>query len=178
MNYYNDDPDIQQAMIEHRVRRGLWMSALFWMPLFLISAGCLVYFGIDVFFDLDRGGTVFLLVVLTVLSILFGFQGFQAVLDLFGKPSVIEGFVTRRWSKSDSFVMRTHYIRLGKRNIFRIDKLLHGDMQEGDYVRIRHYRHSAVVLSVAKIEAPEGAEVTEVIERREEDREAVFPSRK
>lgn len=163
---YSDDPLIQRELAHSKIRRGLWLNSLLWMPLFLITAAALIYFAIDVFFGLDRGGTVFLLFVLGFLALLFGFQGIQSVLDLRAQPARMEGFVTRRWAKSDSLVMRTHYIRLGRKHIFRIDKLLHGDAKEGDYVSIEYYPHSAVVLQLDRMEAPEGAELAEVIIHR------------
>jgi hypothetical protein len=126
------------------------------MPLFIVAAAAFLFFLGDVLFDFGRGGTIFLLVVLAILAVLFGFQGLQAVLDLVGKPEEVTGWVSRRWARSDSFVLRSHYIRLDS-HIFRIDRVYHADVKEGDYVTVRHYPHSAVVIHVEKAPIPEGS---------------------
>ncbi len=152
---WNNDPAVQLALEDARVRRGIWISACIWMPLFLLAAGGFLFFLGDVVFDFGNGGTIFLLVVLGILAVLFGFQGFQSVLDLAGKPAEVTGWVSRRWARSDSFVMRSHYIRLDS-HIFRIDRVFHADVQEGDYISVRYYPHSAVVIHVEKAPIPEG----------------------
>jgi hypothetical protein len=48
--------------------------------------------------------------------------------------------------------MRSHYIRLDGNEIFRIDNLYHGEAKAGDYVRVRYYPRSAVVIELEKIE--------------------------
>jgi hypothetical protein len=70
--------------------------------------------------------------------------------------------VTRRWARSDSLVMRTHYMRLD-RLILRGDQLILDGIREGDYVEASFYPKSAVLIWVEKREAPE-----EVIKAREE----------
>lgn len=166
---WNDDPDIQLALQESRVRRGLWINTIIWMPFFLLGLGLFIFFFIDVVFDLGRGGTVFLLVVLGILTTLFGFQGLQSVFDLFGKPKELSGWITRSWARSDSFVIKSHYIRVAK-NIFRVDKLLHGDVDAGDYVKVRYYPHSAVVIALDKVPPPEGEEAPILPEPRGRDK--------
>lgn len=162
---WNHDSQLQLAMQEARVRRGLWINTIIWMPIFIIAFALLVFFVADLVLDLDKGGTVFLCVVLAILSGLFGFQGMQSVLDLAGKPKEITGWITRRWARSDSFVIKTHYIRIEK-NIFRVERALHGDVEEGDYVRVRFYPHSAVIIEIQKVAPPEGEEVPILLEPR------------
>jgi hypothetical protein len=147
---WSDDPEIQAQLQERSVRNGLLRSAILWTPLFLVTFGCLVFFFID---QVTGGGrsTVFLLVVLAVLSFLFGFQAVQSILDLKAKPVTLRGEVTRRWSKMDSVVMRTHYIRIDKA-ILRGDRLLLDEVKEGDVVEVRYYKRSAVVLSLNVLE--------------------------
>jgi hypothetical protein len=113
----------------------------------------------------DNGGTWFLVVVLAVLTLLFGFQAIQSGLDYFGDPKVATGFVTRRWARSDSLVVKTHYIRLDKQ-ILRGDQLILDGIREGDYVEATFYPHSAVLLWVEKQDPPatEAAEPVEATE--------------
>jgi hypothetical protein len=51
--------------------------------------------------------------------------------------------------------MRSHYIRLDGSEIFRIDNLYHGEAKAGDYVRIRYYPRSAVVIELERVELDE-----------------------
>ena len=149
----SSDPVMERIQQERRARNSIIRNAVIWMPLFLVSFGCLLFFAWDVFFNGgDRGGTVFLLIVLAVLSFLFGYQGIHATLDLIYGDATMEGIVTRRWSRTDSLVIKSHYIRMNTREIFRIDNLYHGDTKAGDILRIRYYPHSAVVIEIEKLE--------------------------
>ena len=156
---WQDDPELQKARQRAQVRGRLLRSSILWGPPVLICAGLLLFFAFDRFVLHDYGGTIFLLVVLTIFTALLGFQAFQSFLDYIGEPVVQTGVVTRRWARSDSFVLKTHYIRLGK-NILRGDQLILDGIREGDYVEATFYPHSAVLVSVEKREKPVEAETT------------------
>lgn len=128
------------------VRNGILRSAVIWTPPFVACLGLLLFFLYDQVTDGGRG-TIFLLVVLAIGSLLFGSQSIQALRDLFGTTRSVEGVVTRRWSKMDSLVMKTHYVRIGK-TILRGDYDLLGDIQAGDTIEVRYYPHSAVAFAV------------------------------
>lgn len=149
----SSDPTMQRIEQERRARSSLVRNAVIWMPLFLIAFGALLWFAVDVFFnDGERGGTYFLLVVLSVFSFLFGYQGIHATLDLIQGDTTMEGIVTRRWSRTDSLVIKSHYIRVNRSQIFRIDNYYHGDAKAGDVVRVRYYPRSAVVIELERLE--------------------------
>jgi hypothetical protein len=131
-----------------RARKGLLRTAITWTPLFAGAFGGALFFVFDELTGGDRG-TWFLVGLLLFVSTLFGFLGLQALWDLFSEPTSVEGAVVRRWSRSDSLVMRSHYIRLTDRKIFRIQRLWHGDPREGDRVRVDYYPHSAQVIRLA-----------------------------
>ncbi len=150
-----NDPDVMRAMAAARVRRGLWMNTLLWMPLFVLFFGLFIFFLADRIFDYGKGSTGFLIFVVGVMAALFGFQGFQSLFDLLSSPREREGFVTRRWARSDSFVLKSHYIRMDKQ-ILRIERAFHDDIKEGDYVKITYYHHSAVVIHADRLPPPEG----------------------
>ena len=63
-------------------------------------------------------------------------------------------YASDRWSRSDSLVVRSHYVRIDGKNIFRVDRAIHGDLDEGDYVHIRFYPHSATIVDIEKVPAP------------------------
>jgi hypothetical protein len=151
---FDYDPLVQRAHQERRARNSLIRSAVIWLPLFAVSGGALLYFGFDKLTGGDSG-TWFLLVVLSILSFLFGYQGIHALLDLIQGDTTTEGFVIRRWARTDSLVMRSHYIRLDSREIFRIDNLYHGEAKAGDYVRVRYYPRSAVVIELERVQVEE-----------------------
>lgn len=147
MTYLSNDPT-KKAQEEQMARSALVRTAVIWTPLFALSGGALLYFLAGQLFDFGNG-TWFLVVVLSILSFLFGYQAIGALRDLAGGTAEMRGIVTKRWSRSDSIVMRTHYIRIeGK--IFRINKLLHGDVKQGDEVSIRFYPASMLVVSLER----------------------------
>lgn len=153
---WNDDPEIQKLAQKRRARSSLVRGAIIWVPLFIATALAFLYFLFDEATGGDKGSW-FLVVVLLGLGVLFGFQGIQPLMDLFTEPATLTGEVTRRWSRSDSLVVRSHYIRIDGKQIFRIDRDIHGDVKEGDLLRIEHHPHSATVIDVEKLPKP-GAE--------------------
>ena len=152
---WNDDPQLARERQKSAARGRLLRSIIIWGPLFIASLAGLLFWTFDrAFLDGDNGGTWFLVVVLAVLTLLFGFQAIQSGLDYFGEPATQTGLVTRRWARSDSLVVKTHYIRVGK-TILRGDQVILDGIREGDYVEATFYPHSAVLLWVEKKESPE-----------------------
>ncbi len=137
---------------ERTIRRSILRSALIWTPLFVICGGSLIFFFIDrVALGGDNGGTWFLVVVLSLFSALTGSQSIQAIADLVGAPHTSVGEVRRRWSKLDSFVMRTHYLRIDS-TILRSDVTLLEGIEKGHQVTARYFKHSGILISIAKAE--------------------------
>lgn len=162
---WKDDPEIQAEIQRRGARGSLIRTVVLWMPLFLACAAATLFYLADTATGGSHGGTWVLVIVLTVLSVLFGFQGIQAALDLRISPREESGFVERRWARRDSLVMQTQYIRLG-RHILRGDAGLLEPILEGDYVTVSFYPHSAVIVWVAKEKAPEGLPAPTASERR------------
>jgi len=155
---WQDDPEIQQQMRLRSVRGRLLRSTIIWGPLFLATlAGTLFYAADILFLDRENGGTWVLVTILGILAVLFGFQAIQSLLDFFDKPRVESGYVTRRWARSDSLVVRSHYMRL-ENKILRGDAYLLADIKEGDYVEATFYPHSAVLVWAEKRPDPEKIE--------------------
>ncbi|MFN0093829.1 MAG: hypothetical protein ACKVVT_03495 [Dehalococcoidia bacterium] len=156
-------PTDDQALFEKQkrsaIRRSLIRTAIFWTPLFIAAFGAFLFFFFDKVTGGDRG-TVFLLVVLALGSLLFGSQSIQAWLDLFGTPGEKVGVVTRRWARRDSLVMQTQYIRLDGKEILRGDRDIFDGLKAGDRVRVRFYRHSAVAFWTEKLAKPAAEDVT------------------
>ena len=152
---WKDDPEIRAEIKARGVRSRLLRSAILWTPLFLVSLGTALFYLIDVLLGGDHGGTWVLVIVLAILATLFGFQSLQSLLDLRTAPLETTGLVTRRWARSDSLVLRSHYVRIESR-ILRGDADLLANIKEGDYVETSYYRHSAVVVWIEKRPPPPG----------------------
>lgn len=152
MSSWQDDPEIAEQIRIRNVRMGILRSAIIWTPFFVLSLGAFLFFLFDQVTGGDRGSW-FLLVVLAIFSLLFGTQSVQSLVDLFGKPRTMEGEVTRRWARNDSFVLRTHYVRIDK-TILRGDRFLLDPIQAGDRVTATFYPHSAVLISIEKLPEP------------------------
>ena len=162
---WKDDPEIQAEIQRRGARGSLVRTAVIWMPLFLACAAATLFYLADTARGGSHGGTWVLVIVLTVLSVLFGFQGIQAALDLRIAPNEESGFVERRWARRDSLVMQTQYMRLG-RHILRGEAGLLDHISEGDYVTVSFYPHSAIIVWVAKEKPPEGLPAPTARKRR------------
>ena len=151
---WQDDPELQRERYHAGVRSRLLRSVLLWGTPFLLALGALLYYTYDrAVLGGDHGGTWFLVIVLAILTTLFGFQAVQSALDYFGTPVTKTGKVTRRWARSDSFVIKTHYIRVDKM-ILRGDQLVLDGIAEGDTVTATYYSKSAVIVWIDKQKPP------------------------
>ncbi len=137
-----------------QARRGLWRAAVVWTPLVLAAAVGGIYF-VAVQTVGGGGQGWFLPVILLVLATLFGFQSGQAIRDLRGGTHTVAGLITRHWSRIDMLVTRSHYLRIDRRHIFRIDKLQHQLVKQGDYVEIEYYPASMIAARIERKQAPE-----------------------
>ena len=153
---WQDDPVLARERYHAGVRGRLLRSTLTWGPPFVLCLGALLFFGFDrAVQGGDHGGTWFLVIVLAILTTLFGFQAIGSFRDYVGEPVVARGRVTRRWARSDSFVLKTHYIRLEKQ-ILRGDQLILDGIKEDDYIEATYYPKSAILVWVEKTDAPKG----------------------
>jgi hypothetical protein len=149
-----DDLQLQRELKTRAVRAGILRSAVLWVPVALVTAGAFLFFLFDrTVGGGERGSTWFLVVVLGFLALLFGFQAVQSVLDLAAKPRTRRGRVTRIWSRRDSFVVKTYYVRVD-RQILRADAHAVAGVREGDWVEVTYYPHSAVLIWADVVEPP------------------------
>ena len=152
---WKDDPDLQEEMHRRGVRNRIVRSAILWTPLAVMMGLLFLFYVWDTAFNSgDHGGSWVLVIIMGVMAGLFAFQSGQALLDLYGEPATRTGLVTRRWSRSDSFVIKSHYIRLGKQ-ILRGDEFQLAGVKEGDYVDVTYYSNSAVIIWLDRVPAPE-----------------------
>jgi hypothetical protein len=121
-------------------------SAVLYTPFFVAALAGLSFL-IKGLVDEFGGGGVAGVVIVGVVGLLTGYQSTQALRDLFAAPVETRGVVERRWSRSDFFVVRSHYLMV-KRNIFRIEPLQFVEVDLGDTVSIIHYPHTSTVESL------------------------------
>ena len=150
---WQDDPQIRAEIKARGVRSRIVRSAVLWTPLFLISLGAALFYLFDTVLGSSHGGTWVLVIVLSVIATLFGFQSVQSLLDLRAAPLETTGLVTRRWARNDSLVLRSHYVRIDNR-ILRGDSDLLANIKEGDYVEASYYPHSAVIVWIERRPPP------------------------
>ena len=134
-------------------------TAIMFTPLFIATAlGALI-----ILTGIWDGG-IFLLIILAILALLFGYQSVQSLRDLRSELRTTRGPVTRIWSKMDLFVTRSHYIAVGK-HIFHVPFPPWFDLREEakrmrsagldeDYwieVEVLHYPHTGTVEKVEQV---------------------------
>jgi hypothetical protein len=139
---------------EAGIRRRILLTATWSTPLFIAVAGAWCFFLWDRLAGPEYGSTWFLMVVITIFVILFGVQSVSALRDLVGRPHEETAMVVRKWSKRDSFVFKSYYVRL-ERKILRGDRDLLEDVRAGDVVEARYYPHSGLITALRKVDVPE-----------------------
>lgn len=153
---WRDDPDIILAEQERSAHGRVIRSAVLWLPLFLVTFGCWLFFGYDrVFLGGDYGSTWFLMVVLTIFASLFAFPAIQSVLDLRGGPREEEVNVIRSWSRRDAFVVKNHFLKIESGQILEGNAFAIAGVGDGDRARVRYYPHSAVLIWARKVHDPD-----------------------
>jgi len=135
-------------MLDLSPRGRVMRDALIYTPLFLVCvAGILLMVG--------SGDPPWIGVFLVgVMAFLFGYQSIQSLRDLSSAPLTVEGPITRRWTKRDAFVSKSHYITV-ERGIYRIGVEDHLDLLEKDSVRVVAYPHTGTVVSVERLARPD-----------------------
>nr|AIE95471.1 hypothetical protein [uncultured marine group II/III euryarchaeote AD1000_66_E09] len=137
---------------EKQARKGIVRSIAWTTPLFITGISLSIFTAI---LALDGRTSLWLTCGITsCISALSGGTAIAAWRDLFSEPRDTEGFINRKWTKSDVFIFRGHYIMVGKR-IFRIRKNTYGAMpEEGQGIYLQHYPHTNTVVHWEKIKSP------------------------
>jgi len=135
-----------------RAKRGIVRSVAWLTPAFIASTASAVLLLAN---NATGGASLWVLFALTALfALLFGVPALAAWRDLFADPRDSEGYIDRKWTKSDLFVFRGHYVKVDKR-IFRIRKSVYHDMPGvGDRVYLHHYPHTNALVRWQHIDTP------------------------
>ncbi len=134
-------------------RRRLVRDAIIYTPIFVavLVAWAVALAGV---IRQGGGGGVFLLVLLTLVALLVGFQSLQSLRDLRSTLVTSEGEVRRKWRRAEFLLFPAYYLYLN-RNVFRITPLTYHQVQPGDFVAVLHYPHTSTVVSVTRLRRSE-----------------------
>jgi hypothetical protein len=157
---WSADPALRDRIMADKARGELVRTAVIWTPPFIGLGGGALFFLIDQLTGPNYGATPFLVGLLSVFAVLVGYLSTSAWRDLAGGATQTEGYITRRWSRRDSLVIQTRYIRVGSQ-ILRVDPVVHADLRQGDYVRVAFYSHSQVAVRIEQLPDPAAVEASE-----------------
>jgi len=96
-----------------------------------------------------------------IFSVAIFIEGFAVVRDIVSQPIITEALVSRLWQKGRLLVFGQVYYLLIDKRLFEISAFAYHELQSHTkpYVRIRHWPHSNIVISIQSIQEPENAEV-------------------
>lgn len=130
-------------------RRHLVRDALIYTPIFLalLAAWGAALAGVVA---AGGGGGIALLVLVTLMVFLVGFQSIQSLRDLLSAPITSEGPVLRKWRRAELLLFPAHFIYVN-RNVFRIPSLMYEQIDKGDILVVTHYPHTSTVVAVNRL---------------------------
>ena len=130
-------------------RRHVIRDAIIYSPVFVFCLVVWVIVLVGVVFEKDGRG-IFLVLLLTIVVFLVGFQSIQSLRDLRSEPVTSEGPVLRRWRRAEFLLFPAYYIYVN-RNVFKVPELLYNEIGDGDIVAVTHYPHTATVANITRI---------------------------
>tara|TARA_B100001142_G_scaffold328684_1_gene389465 strand:- start:48 stop:788 length:741 start_codon:yes stop_codon:yes gene_type:complete len=139
---------------EKSSRRSVWMRVSLFVPLSLCCCLLLAW----LIFSLPQ--TTVGLIIVGIFSVAIFIEGFAVVRDIVSQPIITEALVSRLWQKGRLLVFGQVYYLLIDKRLFEISAFAYHELQSHTkpYVRIRHWPHSNIVISVQSIQEPENAE--------------------
>ncbi len=95
--------------------------------------------------------SLIMVIVVAIFTIPLDMEAVAAVRDLSAQPVVTEGRIDRKWSKARfAFFGRVHYLMINKK-LFEVGPVADLELQLGDQVRVEHWPHSHILVSVARL---------------------------
>jgi hypothetical protein len=144
-----------QFIDEKSSRRSVWMRVCLFIPL---SLGCCLLL-VWLIFSLPQ--TTVGLIIVSIFSVAIFIEGFAVARDLVSQPIITEASVSRLWQKGRLLVFGQVYYLLIDKKLFEISAFAYHELQSHTkpYVRIRHWPHSNIVISIQSTQKPETAEL-------------------
>jgi hypothetical protein len=138
-------------LLEERAghRRTLVRMALMYTP-FAIIGVALVSISLWSLFQGNISAIV-PVIILGMIALALVFQALSALRDLRSEPTITTGEVRRTWTKGTIlWFFRSHYVLIG-RNVFDVSPVTHMQVQEGDFLEIKHWPHTKGVITVHRL---------------------------
>lgn len=131
-----------------RARRGVIRDAILYTPLLLAGLGLLAWMLVVRLFG-EREPSWVLFGVVAAVTLLVGFMSQAALRDLMTGTQDVSGPITKKWRRTDSLFVRSHYFAVGGKilHVNTVDWHLH---DEGDSVTVRYYPRTGAVSSVER----------------------------
>ena len=130
-------------------RHRLIRDAVIYTPILVLAAAAWIAVLIATV-SAGGGGGIFLVLILTILVFLAGYQSVQSVRDLGSSPKTTEGPVFRKWRRVEFLLFPAHYLYVN-RHIFKVPQLIYLAVEQGDVVAVTHFPHTAAVVEVRRI---------------------------
>jgi hypothetical protein len=130
-------------------RRAVIRDAIIYTPLMLGGLGLLAWMlAVRLFGDREPSWVLF--GVVTAVTLLVGFMSTASLRDLKTGAQEVTGPITKKWRRTDSLFVRSHYFAVGGKilHVNTVDWHLH---DEGDNVTVRFYPRTGAVVSVERI---------------------------
>jgi hypothetical protein len=132
------------------VRRRIIRDAVVYTPFTLLVLAGWVITLISVV-SAGGGSGIFLLVLVTVLLLLVGYQSTQALRDVWSAPVTTEGPLRRKWRRHEFLLFPAFYLYVEK-SVFKVPQLVYDALEQGDVLAITHYPHTSSVIEVKRLE--------------------------
>jgi hypothetical protein len=117
----------------------------------LYTPGAIVLTGLAVWAALGLWSTIVMFVILGIAAVAIDIEALSALRDLGSRPVRTVGLIQRSWTKSRFlFFGRVHYL-IVERRLFEISPLTAAELNRGDEVRIEHWPHSNVIVSLERL---------------------------
>ena len=138
-----------------RARGGVIRDAIIYTPLMLGGLGLLLWMlAVRIFTDREPSWVLF--GVVAAVTTLVTFMAQAALRDLATGTTDVSGPITKKWRRTDSLFVRSHYFAVGGKilHVNTVDWHLH---DEGDNVVVRYYPRTGSVSSVERIKPEQTA---------------------
>ena len=140
---------------EKSSRRSVWMRVSLFVPLSLCCCLLLVW----LIFSLPQ--TAVGLIIVGIFSVAIFIEGLSVIRDIASQPITTEARVSRLWQKGRLLVFGQVYYLLIDKKLFEISAFAYHQLESDakPYVRIRHWPHSNIVISIQRAKEPENSEL-------------------
>jgi len=137
------DPDVIEVHPRHR--QALLRRVAVYVPSAVIATVLFAY----ALTALPR--SLIMVIIVAIFTIPLNMEAVATVRDLSAQPVVTEGRIDRKWSKARfAFFGRVTYLMVNKK-LFEVGAVAGLELQLGDQIRVEHWPHSHILVSVTRL---------------------------